>query len=69
MWQRAWVGSSRLAAVTLVLWGALEAMRVLARLLEALAPPRDEGADGGGPEEELPPIVIRPESKRQEWRN
>lgn len=59
-----------LAAVALVLWGSLEALRVLARLLEAFSGPQDddEGDDGGGPEEHLSPIVHH-EPARREWRN
>jgi len=51
-----------LACVALVLWGALEAMRVLARLLEAIAGTPGEGDDGGWPEE-YPPVVIRTEAE------
>ena len=63
-----WVQS--LAAVTLVLWCALEAFRVLARLLEAFAGHSGEDDDGGvGPEVDSPLVVIRTEPVRKEWRN
>lgn len=62
-----------LAAVALVLWGGLEALRALTGLLEAFLGHSDGGEndDGSGEREEVPPVIIRmePQKPHQEWKN
>jgi hypothetical protein len=56
-----------LAALSLFLWAGVEAVRVLARLLRAMAPEPDDGG-GEGPGAGLP-IVITTDAKQKIARN